>query len=100
MPLCFAVRRVILVLVKSVSLFQLQALCRIQTVGLFVNDEMERMLKEAAVAYCKVLLPDFREVIEKITKKLRPEKPISGPRIERETFRIQRFDHSTTLFWW
>jgi hypothetical protein len=34
-----------------------------------VNDEMDRTLKEAGVAYWKVLLPDFREVIEKITKK-------------------------------
>jgi hypothetical protein len=44
-----------------VSRFQLHAFRTIQTVGLFVNDEMGRTFKELVVAYCKVLIPDFRD---------------------------------------
>lgn len=67
-----------------------------------MNGEMERTLKEAVVACCKTLLPDFREVTEKITKEnaVRKANLWAKNRTRDLPNTKQRFDHLTTLFCW
>jgi hypothetical protein len=62
-----------------------------------VNDEMERTLKEAVAAYCKVLLPDLPGLIEKITRNTVRRAGLQAKNRTRDLPNTeQRVGHSTT----